>query len=74
MSDTTDEKTDPEPTTADATAADAPTDAREQMRLALERKQNRNAGGQSHADGSSKASAATSNGKVSREFRRKSGG
>ena len=51
-----------------------PTDVREQMRLALERKQNKNAGGQSHADGSSKASTATTNAKVQREFRRKSGG
>jgi len=69
MSDTKDEKNDQDPTTEAA-----PTDAREQMRLALERKQNRGNGGQSHADGSSKASAATSNAKVSREFRRKSGG
>src|SRR6478735_1139366 len=44
------------------------------LQWALERKQNKTAGGQSHADGSSKASTATTNAKVQREFRRKSGG
>ena len=59
----------------DKTPAESdPTDVREQMRLALERKKAGAHGGASHADGSSKASSATSNAKVQREFRRKSGG
>jgi len=65
--------------TADANKPDhaaAPDDIREQMRLALERKKNKQGGGSSGgaAGSGNKASAATSNAKVSREFRRKSGG
>ncbi len=56
--------------------AAAPDDIREQMRLALERKNNKNgsAGGRGGGPSGAKASAATENSKHQREFRRKSGG
>ena len=59
---------------SDSESATDPTDVREQMRQALERKKAAQHGGTAHADGSSKASSATSSHKVQREFRRKSGG
>lgn len=78
----TNKATTPDPGSTDPTAsaepdaptpAGAPADVREQMRQALERKHGR--AGQSHTDASgSKASSATANNTVHREFRRKSGG
>jgi hypothetical protein len=64
----------PEPTEHDK--PHAPDDIREQMRQALERKKNKGGGGGSGGSGGSgnKASEATTNAKVQREFRRKSGG
>lgn len=54
--------------------ADTPTDPREQMRLALERKRPHDSAGTPGAKGGAKASSAHESHKVSREFRRKSGG
>ncbi len=52
----------------------APTDPKEQMRLALERKHSKEKAGKSHADGKAKAGHASGPSGGAKMFRRKSGG
>lgn len=62
---------------AESTESTTPADdLREKFRQALDRKQGKGAAGTGEAggDATAKASARTSNSKVQREFRRKSGG
>jgi hypothetical protein len=53
---------------------EAPTDPKEQMRLALERKHSKEKAGKSHADGQAKADHASGPSGGTKMFRRKSGG
>lgn len=62
--------TDPTPESPEA----APADVREQMRIALEKKQAQQRGGAAHLDGNAKAGHTSGKAGGNREFRRKSGG
>ncbi|MFT6564890.1 MAG: hypothetical protein ACJAY5_001653 [Actinomycetes bacterium] len=55
-------------------APEAPTDPKEQMRLALERKHSKEKAGESHTDGQAKADHASGPSGGEKMFRRKSGG
>jgi len=56
------------------TAPEAPTDPKEQMRLALERKHSKEKAGKAHTDGQAKADHASGPSGGTKMFRRKSGG
>lgn len=56
------------------TAEAAPVDSREQMRIALEKKNEQNRSGAAHLDGHAKAGGVHGKAGGGRQFRRKSGG
>lgn len=59
--------------TADSTDTDKAADPREQMRIALEKKNQKSQQGQAHLDGHAKADGTHGKAGGPREFRRKSG-